>query len=768
VEISGRGFADGVLVQFGSDDATGVVVLDGGQRILCLTPAGAVGFVDVTVTNPDGGQCSMVNGYEYTPPPASMLLSAEYIDTNADGILGGIDTIRLTFTGAVSLSMTTVPADATLVLMPPGSFGTSAFIQGTPRPNQLTVVLGDGASLQPNGTFGLNPLSTGLDVLPSQMDVLDRFGAPLVPLPEPVDVGGMISPRVAGAAYTDQNTNCIVDAGDTLDVTFTANVTLVTADPAQAFQLPVTGDGLGGGARFSTGSAPSDVRTATIVLGTTPVLRLSGIYDAGILFQGSPSGIDVAPGSVVDAFDPAVPAVPQLPPGRDLPDADAIWTTVGPDQENACLGTAVASAGDVNGDGYDDVLIGAPGFDGAASDTGIVYVYHGGPAGLAPLPAWSASGDSQGSARFGEALDGAGDVNGDGFDDVLVGAPSFDAANPNAGKAYLYLGGPTGLAALPAWTSVGDDEADARFAWSVSSAGDLNGDGCADVAVGAPGYDTSVYPAAPGTAFVFTGGPSGLSATPAWTSSGEGQPEALFGAEVASAGDVNGDTFDDLIVGAPAFDVSLPDLRNAGKAYLYFGGVSGLPATASSTCTGPLGDHQSFGNWIAGVGDINGDGYDDVLFGMPSLGPSIGYFMAGIAYLHAGGPGGISAGYVWRASGDWVADARFGGSVAGVGDTDGDGYDDLLVGAPEQWITPSPDGKEGKAFLYLGAPGWPSVLPEAWTSTGDAQVKAYFGKAVDSAGDVNGDGFPEVLVGAPYYDAGSSGTGKAYVFCVGR
>ena len=165
----------------------------------------------------------------------------------------------------------------------------------------------------------------------------------------------------------------------------------------------------------------------------------------------------------------------------------------------------------------------------------------------------------------GRPVASAGDVNNDGFSDLIVGALHFDTTNMDAGAAFLYRGGSAGLALTPSWTSSGDDQAGATFGTSVASAGDLNNDGFFDVIVGASGFDTG-NPLA-GKAYVFMGGPSGLSLTSAWVSSGEDKPNTRFGGSVASASDVNMSGVSEVIIGASVFDTLMN--MNAGKAYVF-------------------------------------------------------------------------------------------------------------------------------------------------------------------------------------------------------
>jgi len=289
--------------------------------------------------------------------------------------------------------------------------------------------------------------------------------------------------------------------------------------------------------------------------------------------------------------------------------ATALWTATG-DASTQYFGGVVAGAGDVNGDGYADVVVGAYGY---GSYTGRAYLYLGQGGGLSSSPAWTATGEVAGD-YFAYAAAGAGDVNGDGYSDVVVGAYS---SNSQAGKAYVYLGGATGLAASAAWAQAG--AAGVRFGTAVATAGDVNGDGYADVVVGA-----SFYNSRQGRAYLYLGGASGLATSASWTADGEAG--SIFGAAVAPAGDVNGDGYSDVVVGAQGSGSVL------GKAYLYLGSAAGLAATAAWTGSGAAtADRYGF---AVGGGDVNGDGYADLLVGAPYNNTSTGR-----AYLYGGNGG---------------------------------------------------------------------------------------------------------------------------------
>ncbi len=189
-------------------------------------------------------------------------------------------------------------------------------------------------------------------------------------------------------------------------------------------------------------------------------------------------------------------------------------------------------------------------------------------------------------------------MNGDGYADLIVGAVGYITST---GRAYVYHGSPSGLSASPAFSATGAATADA-FGFAVAGAGDVNGDGYADVIVGSGGYINNT-----GRAYVYHGSPGGLSASPAFTATGEG-PDDFFGAAVAGAGDVNGDGYADVIVGAYGYS------SGTGRAYVYHGSPSGLSASPAFSATGAA-TNNSFGAAVAGTGDVNGDGYADLIVG---------------------------------------------------------------------------------------------------------------------------------------------------------
>ncbi|MFH1419050.1 MAG: Ig-like domain-containing protein [Planctomycetota bacterium] len=427
----------------------------------------------------------------------------------------------------------------------------------------------------------------------------------------------------------------------------------------------------------------------------------------------------------------------------------AEWT-VESDQENAQLGSSVATAGDVNADGYSDVIVGVPLYDAGQSDAGRALVFHGSATGLASSAAWSFDGEQQG-ANFGWSVATAGDVNGDGYSDSIVGSHLYDGGGIDSGRVYVFYGSPAGLSATADWgaTHIGQG---AEFGYSVATAGDVNGDGYSDVIIGVPYRDDPPQTDC-GAAHVFYGSEAGLDLFNGWTyvwSDSDGE----CGYSVATAGDVNGDGYADIILGVPGY------LNDYGATLVFHGSSSGLDASYDtgffSTITRRLGCS------VSTAGDVNGDGYSDVIVGGELLSQGeANEGWAGIAFGSAGGIGWV--GEPWQVESN-QAEARLGSSVGTAGDVNGDGYADIIVGAKQY-----SDGEsyEGGAFVWFGSAdglGPEGTLENADWSTQSDQASAIFGRSVATAGDVNGDGYGDVIVGASFYDNGQDNEGRAFVY----
>ncbi|MGH7283643.1 MAG: VCBS repeat-containing protein [Polyangiaceae bacterium] len=475
------------------------------------------------------------------------------------------------------------------------------------------------------------------------------------------------------------------------------------------------------------------------------------------------AGIDVtSPGS----YSPTTP----LPPGvifwrLRAQYSDGSWLssatrelTIGPlsAPEEASWGSTL----DVNGDGYADVAVGSPGENK-------VYLYMGSASGLATMPALTLTGPDSGA--FGRSVSSAGDVNGDGFADLIVGAPSTSNGVAGAvGTIYVYLGGAAGLASTPTTTWVGPGGNDGFFGSSVTSMFDSNSYGSNDIAVGAYGesmatgrvyvargsaiafgstpvldtdnaviiddpnaspfdffgksisgcglfYDGCLLVGADGTsglmtAYLFEVSPGSSSSSLFATFS---MPAGAldFGSAVGDAGDVNGDGFDDFIIGAPSA------AGGQGQAFVYLGANGGVSTTPNTTLTGLANWH--LGISVASAGDVNADGYGDVIVGTAD--PS----SVGVLYL--GSSSGLSTtGTTLTAFGGGI----YPNIVSSAGDVDRDGFSDFLVGSAGAALG---DGGASNGFVYLfkGSMTAPGTSPDL--SLSGFNAGGQFGRSVFGA-----------------------------------
>jgi hypothetical protein len=477
-------------------------------------------------------------------------------------------------------------------------------------------------------------------------------------------------------------------------------------------------------------------------------------------------------------------------------------------------GYSVSSAGDVNGDGFADLIVGANFADGPGNtraDAGGAYVVFGHPGAFGAIDLAAIAGGTGGFVIHGEdagdnagiSVAAAGDINGDGFADLVVGA--FLADGPNntrevAGANYVVFGhsgafATVDLADVAAGAGgfvIHGEDVDDQSGFTAASAGDINGDGIDDLAIGVSSANGA------GNASDFAGdgyvvfGHNGTfdaidladvaAGTGGFVIHGQNANDK-FGAAVSLAGDFNGDHIDDLVVGAPA-------AGGTGTAYVIFGhtGAFGTIDLADITAgTGGFVLHgedadDMFGSAVSWAGDINNDGLGDLVITAPFAdGPAETRADAGAAYVVLGRTDGfdtITLADIAAGIGGFIIQGEdeqdnAGFSVAAAGDVNGDNFADLIIGVPEAAGPDNTHNLAGRAYVVFGHADPFATIDLADIAAGiggfvihgqDAGDNA--GISVSAAGDVNGDGFDDLIVGAYQADGSGNarnGAGGAYV-----
>jgi len=458
-------------------------------------------------------------------------------------------------------------------------------------------------------------------------------------------------------------------------------------------------------------------------------------------------------------------------------------------------GTSVSNAGDINGDGFDDLIIGAPDADPNGKFSGASYVVFGSDQVLPNPLNLSGLNGSNGFVINGESIydfsgasvSAAGDINGDGIDDLVIGAPSASPDASYSGASYVVFGSDQVWASTLNLSSLngangfvvnGVNNYD-ESGTSVSSAGDINGDGIDDLIIGAPYANAGACYVVFGSdqAWASSLNLSGLDGSNGFVINGVSVGDSL-GKSVSAAGDINGDDVDDLIVGAilagPAGD-------NAGASYVVFGGdqvwASSLDLSSLNGANGfvinGVNVNDETGTSVSAVGDINVSGVDDLIIGAIQADPngddsgaSYVVFGSDQAWDSALNLSSLNGANGFVINGESAGD-NSGISVSAVGDINVDGFDDLIIGA--SLADPNGDGSGASYVVFGNDQAWDSALNLSsldgangfvinGVSAGDNS-----GTSVSAAGDINGDNFADIMIGAPFADPNGDDSGASYV-----
>jgi hypothetical protein len=419
-----------------------------------------------------------------------------------------------------------------------------------------------------------------------------------------------------------------------------------------------------------------------------------------IVHQGSQRGLD--PRTVI-LDGPVDPAGPRAVAGNARQPGPPPQPTA--EHPGAGFGASMASAGDVNGDGFGDFLVGAPTAMGADNRTvmGRVFVYLGANRAFRNVAAITLMG-TEARQQFGRSVAGLGDINGDGYGDIAVGAPG-EASQ----KVFVYFGGPTGITATPAVTIATPNRGASGFGRAVASGGDLDGDGRPELVVSAP--EVRIGTGLIGHVYVYRWNDGALETAPWRAVRDPGFTDGRFGASLAGPGDVNGDGLADLVVGASGRDDA------HGDVHVYAGSATGIPERPTLTLAGAQ-PRDGFGAVVRFVGDLNEDGFTDLAVGAP--GAESG---AGRLFVYPGGAQGLATAALATVDAPDGAESGFGSSVAGH-DLNGDGHLDLFVGASQAL------GRVGRGYFFLGT-GAALTTPAANVITGLGGPSALFGATAE-------------------------------------
>lgn len=449
--------------------------------------------------------------------------------------------------------------------------------------------------------------------------------------------------------------------------------------------------------------------------------------------------------------------------GDVLADSATTATFVG--DAGASLGSAVANVGDIDRDDIDDQLLGAPGDDAAGTDAGAALVYYGGRSG--ELDSRDANGVLSGESAgdlAGSAVGSPGDLNGDGDSDLLIGAPG---AQSGAGRVYLILQDMTSEIPLgEADIVLTGESADQGAGALVAGVGDFNGDDELDFLIGAPSADDGAGKIWLITRVEESGSLADYDRQLLGINAEDGAGSNALG------GDLDGDGDADLLIGAP----NASQTGSGAEGEPRNGGIFGVletfiePTSLADVDTKMYGDVDGdlLGSAMCGLGDIDGDGYEDFAIGAPSqgfAGPDTGavYILPGPVGLHTFAViGGVSIARI-----DGVDDrAMLGNDVAGPGDVDGDGMNDIAIAVSADATTAEGSGAVYSIFgpisgaLGISNSEGTDVSTIAAITYLGTEGSAAFGTSLESGGDQDGNEASELLVGAP---GAGSGAGTVYL-----
>ena len=690
----------------------------GSDRTVTLTPAAnRFGSATVTLQLDDGEGGQATRSFELTvtsenDPPTITAIDDSSIDQ--DTISGAIAfTVSDVETDAAQISV--VPSTSNPALIPVNNIALAGEDGNrtatiTPAAGQsgsavITLTVNDGAGGTVQETFTVTVDAVNTDPVAGN-DTLDT----------PVFFGTEATFTVATLLSNDSDVNpldtlSIINVDNASNGTVERSGNLITFNPTPGFSGTATFD-----YTLSDGNGGTDIGTVSIPVVNT--VNLGAIVSGTAL----PTGIS---GYGINGINPG-------------------------DR----MGSSISNAGDLNADGFDDMVIGAP---GANSSTGEAYVVFGKNSTAAVNLAVLGTGGYRinppaANSRLGVSVSGtdtlnSGDVNGDTVPDGVVGA---FGANGGAGAAYVIFGKSnstavnTGALGTNGFAITGISPGD-RAGTSVSLVGDINGDGLGDVAIGAPNANSFA-----GATYIVFGKPNSTDVNLNSLGTGgfviNGVATNLLGTSVSRAGDANNDGLQDIIVNA----------TGSNTAYVIFGKADSAPVTVDTLAgkgyaiTGlPDGDII-----VSHAGDINGDNRDDVIIGTPGVNNN-----AGRAYVVFGQTNDAAIDLNNLGSKGFVIDGggQLGASVSAAGDVNGDGNDDLIVGAA------GINNSAGAAYVILGSASPDDVDVANLGSRGFTLLGAagsLAGSAVSGAGDVNNDGIDDLLVAAP---GRGTNTGSTYV-----